>query len=74
MMDAECLDIRIGGKWSSVYGGISGFDFIPGYTYRLRVLETKVENPPADGSAIGYTLLKVISKRASPIKYDEILI
>ena len=74
MMNTECLQMRVRGKWMTVYGGIDGFDFVPWYTYRLRVLETRVDSPPADGRAIEYSLLKVISKRVSPVKYDEVLL
>lgn len=65
MMMTECLQKRTGvGRWSSLYGGISGFDFVPGNIYRLLVLETKVENPPADGSSIEYSLLRILSKKS----------
>lgn len=65
MLMTECLQVRTGvGRWSSLYGGIAGFDFISGNIYRLLVLETKVENPPADGSAIEYSLLRVISEKS----------
>ena len=75
MMMTECLQQRTGvGRWSSLYGAISGFDFVSGYTYRLRVLETQISDPPADGAAIEYKLLKTISKRLAPVKYDEILL
>lgn len=75
MMNTECLQMRtVGGKWMSVYGGIDGFDFVSGYTYRLRVLENHIANPPADGSAIDYSFLKVISKRFTPGAYDEFLL
>lgn len=74
ILDAQCLQVRAGWKWSSLYGGISGFDFVSGYTYRLRVLETRIDNPPADGSAIEYSLLKVISTKSTISYIDEILI
>ncbi len=75
MMLTECLQIPTGNDTSSIiYGGISWFDFVPGYRYRLRVLETRLENPPADDAAINYTLLKTISKRLAPVKYNDILL
>lgn len=60
----ECLRVKIGAvkTWSNWYQDIVGFTYEPGYTYRLRVLSEKIENPPADGSSINYTLSKVIAK------------
>jgi heat shock protein HslJ len=60
-------------SWSPLYGGISGFDFTPGSTYRLRVLETRAERPQPDGSPISYTFLRMLSKK-SVQKNDENLI
>ncbi len=51
-------------KWSFFYGGISGFNYQPGYRYKLSVLATKVVNPPADASNTNYALEKVIEKTA----------
>lgn len=45
------------------YNSIKGFDYEEGYTYTLNVREEKVENPPADGSSLSYTLIKVVSKK-----------
>jgi hypothetical protein len=75
VMNTQCLQIRTGlGRWSALYGGIEGFEYIAGYTYRLRVIETRIANPPADGASTRYKLLKVISERIAPVKYDENLI
>lgn len=65
MLQTECLQTRFAGwhqPWSSIYGGITGFDHSSGSSYRLLVLETHVENPPADGSAISYSLIKILSQ------------
>ncbi|MGT2429903.1 DUF4377 domain-containing protein [Cupriavidus basilensis] len=48
--------------WTLWYGPIEGLDFEPGITYTLRVRETRVENPPADASAIRWQLLSVESR------------
>lgn len=50
-------------NWSYFYGGIGGFTYELGYLYDLKVEKTPVDNPPADGSSIRYTLRKVISKQ-----------
>ena len=44
------------------YQTIDGFDYEEGYEYEIVVKEEKVENPPADGSSIKYTLVEVVSK------------
>jgi len=48
--------------WTLWYGPIEGLDFEPGTAYTLRVLETRVENPPADASSIRWKLLRVESR------------
>ncbi len=48
--------------WSLFYNGIVGFQYEEGFIYTLKVRVEKVENPPADGSSRGYTLIEVISK------------
>ena len=65
MLQTACLQARFAGwhqAWSSIYGGITGFDHILGSAYRLLVLETHVENPPADGSAMLYSIIKILSQ------------
>ena len=39
---------------------IEGFDYQWGFVYELRVRETHIANPPADGSAIRTELLSVV--------------
>ena len=60
----ECLQVRFGedGETQLFYQGIDGFIFVPGYEYELRVLRTEVENPPADGSSLAYTLLEIVNQ------------
>jgi heat shock protein HslJ len=56
----QCLRVResTDAPWNLWYGGIDGFDFKPGKPYTLRILETKVENPPADASSIRWKLIR----------------
>lgn len=61
-----CLLVKEGeaSDWELFYSQIEGFDYQPGYEYVLQVQKTPVANPPADGSSIRYTLVKVVSKQA----------
>lgn len=60
----ECLMVSTSSdpELSLWYSGIEGFTYQAGYTYELQVREEKIANPPADGSSIRWTLVKVISK------------
>ncbi|MFD1315397.1 DUF4377 domain-containing protein [Namhaeicola litoreus] len=49
--------------WSNFYGRIDGFDYEEGFEYLIKVKETKIKNPPADGSSLKYTLIEVLRKR-----------
>jgi heat shock protein HslJ len=59
-----CLQVRESEDedWQFFYSGIDGFTFVPGYTYELIVNVTEIENPPADGSSLQYTLVQVVSR------------
>lgn len=62
----ECLQIKMGNnkEWTYFYDSIEGFDYEPGFTYKLKVEKTKKQgNLPADASAYNYKLKKVISKK-----------
>ncbi len=48
--------------WSFFYDTIEGFDYEEGYAYELEIEVSQLENPPADGSSLHYSLVKVISK------------
>lgn len=68
----ECLQIKEGKEkeWKNFYSSIEGFDFVPGYTYRLKVEKTKKEGTiPADASAYSYKLKKVVCKKK--VKSDK---
>ena len=48
-------------EWGRFYGGIEGFDYVPGYIYNLSAYVVEVENPPADGSSQRYILKEIKS-------------
>lgn len=48
-------------NWSKFYSNIEGFHYVPGKIYNLSVRVEPIDNPPADGSSLKYTLLEVKS-------------
>lgn len=58
---SDSLDLS--SDWSLFYSNIEGFEYAPGFIYKIKVKETPRENPPADASSIKYTLVKVVEKR-----------
>ena len=50
--------------WKNFYGNIEGFEFDPGYIYKLAVKKEKLDpaTVPADASTLKYSLVKVIEK------------
>ena len=58
VMQTTCYQIREDKKapWQLWYGDIAGFKPEPGVQYRLRILEERVPHPPADASAVKWTL------------------
>jgi len=60
----KCMQYKIKGEdnWQLFYDEIEGFTYEEGYTYELEVDIEKIDNPPADGSSLKYTLKKVIKK------------
>ncbi|MCP9236615.1 DUF4377 domain-containing protein [Lewinella sp. JB7] len=68
-----CLQIKRGpqlsaGEWTYFYQSIAGFDFQPGFVYKLSVRETPLidEETPADGSSMEYTLIRILEKNPDP--------
>ncbi len=66
----QCLVVQKGDtinpeSWQLFYSKIEGFEFEPGYIYKLKVNEKQLtkEDVPADASSIEYTLIKVLEKR-----------
>lgn len=62
----QCMQVKEdpNGEYLNFFNQIEGFTFEPGFTYELRVNVEPVANPPADGSALRYTLVEVVSKTA----------
>jgi hypothetical protein len=51
--------------WEYFHDSIEGFDFEAGYTYKLLVRRTRVENPAADASSVRVRLVKILEKVAA---------
>lgn len=64
VVEQQCMQVRWSedGEWQNFYGGIDGFVYVPGYNYELVVMVTEIENPPADGSSLMYSLVSVTSR------------
>jgi len=64
----KCLQIQESetstNDWKNFYGDIEGFDYEPGYIYKLSVKKEKLDpaTVPADASTLKYSLVKVIEK------------
>jgi hypothetical protein len=60
----QCLLVResLEEDYSYFYSTIEGFNYEPGYAYELLVEKAPVEDPPADGSSIRWTLVEVVAK------------
>ena len=58
----QCMLVRenLDDQWEFLYQSIEGFEYEGGTSYKLHVSITKVENPPADGSSLKYTLLEIL--------------
>ena len=64
--EQECLQVKNAPAedWSLLYTGIQGFEYEAGNFYVLRVRETEVANPPADGSSLALSLVEVLEQDA----------
>jgi len=60
----KCLMVREhpDDDYQYFYQPIAGFDYEEGYAYEIVVSVEQVENPPADGSSLQYSLVEIISK------------
>ena len=58
----QCMSIRENpdSDWQMFYDKIEGFDFQEGTQYKLEVMISNVENPPADSSSLKYTLIEIL--------------
>ena len=64
---SRCMLVRDSAttEWRKFYGSISGFEYVEGFRYRIRVERTRVANPPADGSSYRYRLIELLAKEPS---------
>lgn len=66
--DMQCLKVQKGDtlnykNWQYFHSSIEGFDYQPGYIYKLIVHEEKIEKVSADTSSIKFTLAKILEKQ-----------
>jgi len=54
-------------EYTLFYDQIEGFDFEEGFEYELLVEEEKVEDPPAGGSSLKWTLVQILNKQPVPL-------
>ena len=68
MVPMMCLQVkeRMADPWLLFHREIEGFAYEPGYLYEIVVHLRHIENPPADGSSVEYTLGRIVSKTAVP--------
>lgn len=59
-----CLQVRLSPDepYTLFYDTIQGFTHTPGFEYVLQVQINQIENPPADGSSLSYTLVAIVSQ------------
>jgi len=66
----QCLQVRKEGseQWQNFYSQIAGFEYEPGFLYRIRVQEEKLDpkEVPADASSVKYTLVSIEEKVRDP--------
>ncbi|WP_353779155.1 DUF4377 domain-containing protein [Winogradskyella sp. 3972H.M.0a.05] len=69
----KCLQVKYEGdtEWTLFYDTIKGFNHTKGMDYVIKVKETKVDNPPADGSSISYELVETIRSYKTPLQLGE---
>lgn len=60
----ECMQVAYeeGGETELFYDTIEGFTFTEGTASVIDVTVDPVENPPADGSRLDYTLVEIVSQ------------
>lgn len=66
----ECYLVQQGdyinsNTWQYFYDQIEGFEYEPGFVYKLLVAKEPVKNPPIDASNIKYILIKELSKEVN---------
>lgn len=64
----KCLQIQeydtVTNGWKNFYGNIQGFEYEPGYIYKISVKKEELDpaTVPADASSIKYSLVEIIEK------------
>ncbi len=63
-MEQKCMQVAEAedGEYLYFYDQIAGFEFIEGTSYVIDVRIDEIADPPADGSSLAYTLVKVIEQ------------
>lgn len=63
----KCMLVKskMSDDWEYFYDQISGFQYQVGYSYKLLVKLTPVENPAQDASSIAYELIELIEKNCT---------
>jgi Domain of unknown function (DUF4377) len=72
-MQMDCMLVKWNKEqkeWGNFSSPIEGFTYEKGTEYELTINEEKVENPPADGSSIKYTLVKINSQQKVSVAVD----
>lgn len=66
----SCLQVQQNDKidpngWLNFYSNIEGFDYRPGFVYKIKVRATELDKSkvPADASSIKYELIEVLEKQ-----------
>lgn len=54
-------------EYQLFYDQIEGFDYEEGYEYELEVEAAQIENPPAGGSSLKWTLVRILNKQSVPV-------
>lgn len=65
VMKTQCLQYKTSatGQWLNFYGPIEGFEWEQGKSYKLKIRQEKIANPPADASSLKTSLVKVLSSQ-----------
>ena len=71
-MTGMCLQVRTPEEteWRKFYDPIEGFRHEKGTAYILKVGRSDVKNPPADGSAFRYRLIRIIHEDPGDARED----
>ena len=54
-------------EYQLFYDQIEGFDYEEGFEYELEVDVEQIENPPAGGSSVNWTLVRILNKQSVPV-------